>query len=698
MWTPPPDRVAASELVRFARQVQAGAGGRFVTDQGGLDYDALHRWSVASPDDFWAAVWRFCGVRGVGAGGDADVEQPWDAVSIGASRMAPPDPVLGPRWFPGARLNVAEQLLRGRDDADAIVSWNEGGRRGAVSRASLFRQVQQAAGAFRAAGIGPGDRVAAFLPNIPEAVVAMLATASLGAIWSSCSPDFGVNGVLDRFGQIAPRVLVACDGYQYAGKAIDTVARVREIAARIPAIERVVMVPYLDADFDPEGAPVPVRDAVRWDRWLAAGDRWLAGRGGGATIPFARLPFDHPLFIMYSSGTTGLPKCMVHGAGGTLLQHLKEHRLHCDMGPGDRVFYFTTCGWMMWNWLVSALASGATIVLYDGAPGARLGTGDGRRETGGKGATARALLWTMAEAERVTVFGVSAKYLALAEKEGVVPGRDHDLSALRLVLSTGSPLAPPSFDYVYRDIKRDVQLSSISGGTDIISCFVLGNPAGPVWRGELQVAGLGMAVEVYGDDGAPVREGPGELVCTRPFPSMPVAFWNDPDGSKYRSAYFDTYPGVWRHGDWVERTANGGYVITGRSDATLNPGGVRIGTAEIYRQVEQLPEIVESLVVGQEVGGAGDRDVRIVLFVRLREGVALDDPLRQRIVQQIRANTSPHHVPRVIAAVPDIPRTISGKITELAVRDVIHGRPVKNTDALANPEALEWFRNRAELA
>jgi len=692
LWSPSPARAAASQLAAFARQVQRAAGIALVTADGVPDYQALHRWSLDAPADFWAAVWRFGAVRGRGHGADADADQPWDDVLVGGSRMAPPDPVLGPRWFPGARLNFAEHLLRWRDEGEAIVSWNEGGRRDALSRAGLFRQVQQAAGALRAAGVAPGDRVAAFLPNIPETVVAMLAATSLGAIWSSCSPDFGVNGVLDRFGQIAPRVLIACDGYRYAGKAIDTTARVREIAERIPAIERVVMVPYLDEAFDPGTAPERVRDAVRWDAWLAEGARWLAPRGEGDAIPFAHLPFDHPLYIMYSSGTTGLPKCMVHGAGGTLLQHLKEHRLHCDIAPGDRVFYFTTCGWMMWNWLVSALASGATIVLYDGAPMARLPAGDGARAPGGDDVPGRSVLWTMAERERLTVVGVSARYLALAEKEGVGPGRDHDLSALRLILSTGSPLAPPSFDYVYRDIKRDVQLSSISGGTDIISCFVLGNPAGPVWRGELQVAGLGMAVEVYGEDGTPVGEGAGELVCTRPFPSMPVAFWNDPDGAKYRSAYFDTYPGVWRHGDWIERTPNGGYVITGRSDATLNPGGVRIGTAEIYRQVEQLPEIVESLVVGQEVAGAHDRNVRIVLFVRLRDGVALDDALRQRIIRQIRANTSPHHVPKVIAAVPDIPRTISGKITELAVRDVIHGRPVKNTDALANPGSLEWFR------
>ena len=696
LWHPSPERVSRSALLRFARQVQASEGVACVAD-GPLDYEALHRWSVDHPERFWAAVWQLGGVVADGASG----WPPWTAVLHGGDRMAPPDRLLGPRWFPGVRLNFAEHLLRRRDDAEAIVAWNEQGRQGALTHAELYRQVQRAAAALRAQGVQPGDRVAAFMPNIPETIVAMLAATSIGAIWSSCSPDFGVSGVLDRFGQIAPRVLVACDGYRYAGKSIDTRARVADIVRQLPAIERVVVVPYL-REGEPKGT---IRDAVTWGDWLGEGDAWRATPAAAEAPAFERLPFDHPLYIMYSSGTTGLPKCMVHGAGGTLLQHLKEHILHGDLTRDDRIFYFTTCGWMMWNWLVSALAVGACVVLYDGAPAAvAAGTGDGGRETGvarrdGASTPVRptSVLWRMAEREGVSVFGTSAKYLALAEKEGLAPGREHDLSALRLVLSTGSPLAPPSFDYVYRDIKRDVQLSSISGGTDIISCFVLGNPCGAVWRGELQVAGLGMAVEVFGDDGRPVASGPGELVCTRPFPSMPVAFWNDADGSKYRAAYFDTYPGVWRHGDWIERTAHGGFVISGRSDATLNPGGVRIGTAEIYRQVEQLPEIVESLVVGQEIGGANDRDVRIVLFVRLRDGVALDDTLRARIVQQVRANTSPHHVPKVIVAVPDIPRTISGKITELAVRDVIHGRPVKNTDALANPAALEFFRNRREL-
>ncbi|MDQ2673622.1 MAG: acetoacetate--CoA ligase, partial [Chloroflexota bacterium] len=618
-----------------------------------VDFASLYSWSVARPDAFWPEVWDFSGV----------IADPWDEVVVGLDRMAPPDPVLGPRWFPGARLNFAENLLRYGDDREALVFWNELGRQRSLTYRELRAEVAAVAAALEAHGIGPGDRVAGFLPNLPEAVIAMLATASLGAIWSSCSPDFGANGVLDRFGQIEPRVLFCADGYRYAGKTIDSLARVREVQARIPAIERVVVVPYLTAHPD----LAALSNAMLWTEWAS---RPAVPPSRRPAVPTYRRSFDHPLYIMYSSGTTGLPKCMVHGAGGTLLQHLKELVLHTDLTRDDRVFYFTTCGWMMWNWLVSSLAVGATVVLFDGAPLAP-----------------PPVLWDMAERERITVFGTSAKYLALAEKEGLRPGRTHDLGALRAILSTGSPLAPAGFDYVYRDVKADVQLASISGGTDIISCFALGNPIAPVWRGELQTRGLGMAVEVFDEAGQPVRERDGELVCTRPFPSMPVAFWNDPDGAKYRSAYFEHYPDVWRHGDWARLTEHGGLVITGRSDATLNPGGVRIGTAEIYRQVEQLPEVVESLVVGQEWEG----DVRIVLFVRLRAGVSLDDALQERIRRRIREHASPHHVPKRIVGVPDIPRTISGKITELAVRDVVHGRVVKNLEALANPEALDLF-------
>jgi acetoacetyl-CoA synthetase len=650
---------------KFAELV-AASGEPSALEGGGVDFKRLHDWSTAHPERFWPLVWEYCGV----VAEEREDRDPWEEVVIGLERMAPPDPELGPRWFLGARLNFAENLLRYSDDREALVSWNELGRQSSLTYAELNEQVAQVAAALRAHGIQPGDRVAGFLPNIPEAIIAMLATASLGAIWSSCSPDFGVKGVLDRFGQIEPRLLFVADGYRYGGREIDSLPRVRDIVDRIPAIERTVVVPYLRHD----ATAVDVRAGVLWNEWLA-------GHQSTGFHSFARLPFDHPLYIMYSSGTTGLPKCMVHGAGGTLLQHLKEHQLHTDLVREDRVFYFTTCGWMMWNWLASALATGSTLILYDGAPLA----------------PEASILWNMAQAERITVFGTSAKYLAAAEKAGLEPARTHELDALRAILSTGSPLAPPSYDYVYERIKPDVHLSSISGGTDIISCFAGGNPAGPVWRGELQAMALGMAVDVFDETGRPVRGEPGELVCTKPFPSMPVAFWNDPDGSKYRSAYFDHFPGVWRHGDWAELTGHGGMIITGRSDATLNPGGVRIGTAEIYRQVELLPEVVESVVIGQDIGDPNDRDVRIVLFVRLREGLALDDALKERIRRQVRENASPHHVPRVIVQVADIPRTISGKITELAVREIVHGRPVKNADALANPQALELFRDLPEL-
>ena len=648
LWVPSPERVARANLTRFLEMVRADG-------IAAPDFDALWRWSVEDPAAFWPAVWRFTAMRG-DPGGD---------VVIGLDRMAPPDPSLGPRWFPSAHLNFAENLLRHRGGDIAISFSNELGRQRTLSRDALRADVGAFAAALRAAGIGAGDRVAGFLPNLPETIIAMLAAASIGAVWSSCSPDFGTRGVLDRFGQIGPRVLVTADGYRYAGKAIDCLERVREIRQAMPTVEHVVVVPYLRDAPDLAG----IAGAVTWRDFTAAHE--------GAAPAFAPLPFDHPLYIMYSSGTTGLPKCMVHGAGGTLLQHLKELVLHTDLTPEDRIFYFTTCGWMMWNWLVSGLAVGARVVLYDGAP-----------------LYPRAdSLWEMAEREAVTVFGASARFLALSEKEGVRPARDRDLAPLRAILSTGSPLAAHSYDYVYTDVKSDVHLASISGGTDIISCFALGNPIGPVWRGELQTRGLGMAVHVFGAAGTAVAGEAGELVCARPFPSMPIAFWNDPDGSRYRAAYFERFPDVWTHGDWAELTEHNGVVIYGRSDATLNPGGVRIGTAEIYRQVEQLPEIVESIVVAQE----WEEDVRIVLFVRLRQGILLDDTLADRIRRRIREHTSPHHVPRRIIAVADIPRTISGKITELAVREVIHGRPVKNADALANPAALDLFRDLPEL-
>ena len=621
----------------------------FATARGGPggEYADLWQWSVDEPAAFWGALFDYTGVladRGSGA------------VLVDGDRMP------GARWFPGTRLNFAENLLRASGDAPAIVAWDERGPRGSLSWDDLRREVARVADGLRDAGVVAGDRVAGFLPNVPAAVVAMLAAASLGATWSSCSPDFGIRGVLDRFGQIAPKVLFTADGYVYAGKTIDSLERVGGILASLPSVQRVVVVPHLSARPDLSR----VRDAVGYDDF-----------GRPAELRFERLSFDHPLYILYSSGTTGTPKCIVHGAGGTLLQHLKEHQLHCDLRPGDRLFFFTTCGWMMWNWLASALASAATLVLYDGSP---LHPDEGA-------------LWRLAEDAGVTQFGTSPKYLAALAKSGFRPRDRARLPRLRMLLSTGSPLAHEQFDFVHDAIGPQIQLASISGGTDIVSCFALGNPVLPVHRGELQCRGLGMSVEVFDEQGRPLRGERGELVCTRPFPSMPVGFWNDTDGSRYRAAYFERFPGVWCHGDYAMLTEHDGVVILGRSDAVLNPGGVRIGTAEIYRQVEKLEEILESLAIGQ----AWENDVRVVLFVRLRPGVALDAALERRIREVIRTNTTPRHVPARIVAVPDIPRTISGKIVELAVRDVVHGRPVRNTDALANPDALEHFRDLPEL-
>ncbi|HEY7897845.1 MAG TPA: acetoacetate--CoA ligase [Gemmatimonadaceae bacterium] len=659
IWRPSPDSVREANLTRFIQSLRArgelAAGSEGVP----LPYGVLHEWSIHNPERFWRATAEFCGL--IADGFDT-------STCVGLDRMAPPEPELGPRWFNGARLNFAENLLRFRDDAPALISWNEAGRQQCLTFAELGGEVSRIATALRDMGVEPGDRVAGFLPNIPETIIAMLAATTLGAVWSSCSPDFGVQGVLDRFGQIEPKVLVCADGYRYAGKAIDCLGRVRDIADRIPSIKHVIIVPYANEHIDAAAVP----RAVRWDSLRRRGD----------APAFLRLPFDHPVYIMYSSGTTGLPKCMVHGAGGTLLQHMKELILHTDMKREDRMFYFTTCGWMMWNWMVSSLAVGATVVLYDGAPLYP------RTE----------VLWDLLQTERVTVFGTSAKYLAIAEKSGLTPRTSHDITSLRTILSTGSPLADHSYDYVYTQVKSDLHLASISGGTDIISCFALGNPTAPVYRGELQCRGLGMQVEVFDASGKAVVETPGELVCTGTFPSMPVRFWNDADGSRYRAAYFDFFPGVWRHGDWAALTAHDGVIIYGRSDATLNPGGVRIGTAEIYRQVEQLPEVIESVAIGQEIGDGARGDVRIVLFVRLRDGLRLDKALVDAIKHQVRLNTSALHVPKVIVQVTDIPRTISGKISEIAVREVVHGREVRNAEALANPESLELFRDLPELA
>ncbi|MBI5922246.1 MAG: acetoacetate--CoA ligase [Betaproteobacteria bacterium] len=648
LWQPSAQRIQSAKLSAF-KSMASRRWGLVLAD-----YPALHAWSVNQPEQFWTSVWDFGQVKG----------ERGSRVLINGERMP------GAQWFPDARLNYAENVLRARTDNDAVVFWGEDKFKQRYTHDEVYRQVARLAAAMRAQGVVSGDRVAAYLPNLPETLFAMLAAASIGAIFTSASPDFGIQGVLDRFGQVEPKILIAADAYYYNGKTIDILDKVTAVAAQLPSLERVVIVPYVRQQSDLS----QIRNALSYADFtepFRSADK----------IEFTPLPFAHPLYIMYSSGTTGVPKCIVHCAGGVLLQHLKEHQLHGDVQPDDRLFYFTTCGWMMWNWLASGLASGATLLLYDGSPF----VGRGK------------VLFDYADAEGMTHFGTSAKFIDAIAKIGLEPARSHKLTALRAMFSTGSPLVAESFEYVYRSIKQDLQLASISGGTDIISCFVLGNPTAPVWRGEIQCAGLGMAVAVFDEQGRPVVGEKGELVCTRPFPVMPIGFWNDADGRKYHAAYFNRFENIWCHGDFAEATAHGGFVIYGRSDATLNPGGVRIGTAEIYRQVEKLDEVVESLVVGQNWPPQDPNDVRVVLFVKLREELTLDEALVKRVKEVIRDNTTPRHVPAKILQVADIPRTKSGKIVELAVRNVVHGEAVKNIEALANPEALDHFRNRSEL-
>ncbi|KQW32347.1 acetoacetyl-CoA synthetase [Rhizobium sp. Root274] len=642
LWVPTDAFKADQPLTQFIEWCGSTLGSPFA------DYEAFYDWSIRDRGAFWSAVWDYCGVKG----------------SKGSVALADGDVMLKARFFPEAQLNFAENLLAHAGEGDALIFRGENKVSDRWSWQRLTAVVSRLQQAMQAMGIGAGDRVAAMMPNMPETIALMLAASSLGAIWSSCSPDFGEQGVLDRFGQIQPSLFIACDGYWYNGKRQD-------VADKVVAVAEKLGVPVLVIPYAGETAALVERlaDGRSLDQFVAP--------FSVQEIVYKQLPFSHPLYILFSSGTTGVPKCIVHSAGGTLLQHLKEHRFHCGISAGDRLFYFTTCGWMMWNWLASGLACGATLCLYDGSPFYPDGN----------------VLFDYAAQETFAIFGTSAKYIDAVRKSGLTPKTTHDLSSLRLLTSTGSPLSPEGFSFVYEGIKGDIQLASISGGTDIVSCFVLGNPLKPVWRGEIQGPGLGLAMDVWNDDGQPVRGEKGELVCTKAFPSMPIMFWNDPDGAKYHAAYFDRFDNVWCHGDFAEWTEHDGIIIHGRSDATLNPGGVRIGTAEIYNQVEQLDEVIEAICIGQDF----DDDVRVILFVRLTPGLTLDEMLEKKIKAKIRTGASPRHVPAKIIQVSDIPRTKSGKIVELAVREVVHGRPVKNKEALANPEALELFANLPQL-
>lgn len=644
MWQPSVEQINNARVTYFIKTINQTYGLHIA------DFQELYDWSIQEQDKFWQSVWKFCGVI-AGMQGTTVIENPEDIEQA--------------RFFPQARLNYAENLLQYTGSHDAIVFWGEDKVKHRLSWDTLRQQVASLAAALRHHGIKPGDRIAGFVPNTPESVVAMLATASVGAVWSSCSPDFGIEGVLDRFEQIEPRIIFSADGIYYKGKVFDCTEKLKQIVQKLPTVEKTIVWHYAGGELPMDQIPY----GQSWDEFIEDEKQ--------ATLQFEQLPFNHPLFIMFSSGTTGKPKCIVHCAGGVLLEHLKEHQLHCDIKPGDRLFYYTTCGWMMWNWQVSALASGATILLFDGSPFTPTPN----------------ILFDYADAEKMTLFGTAAKYIDAIAKEGLKPSKTHQLKDLRMLTSTGSPLVPEAFDYIYQNIKENICLASISGGTDIIGCFVLGNPIGPVWRGELQTRSLGMAVNVFNEDGKPVVGEKGELVCTSAFPSKPLGFWNDPAGQKYHDAYFARFKNVWHHGDFVELTAHQGMMIFGRSDAVLNPGGVRIGTAEIYRQVEQIDQILESIAVGQDWRG----DVRVILFVKLREGESLNENLIKDIKKKIRDNASPRHVPEKIIQIPDIPRTRNGKIVELAVREIIHNRPVKNIEALSNPEALDYYKDITDL-
>ena len=646
LWQPSVQREQQANIIDFISRIEQQGVGGF----GDYDYATLYQWTISYPQDFWSKFWDYAGII---------AETKGDLVVIDFEKMP------GARWFPEARLNYAENLLaKGQPQQPAILFVNETGQITRISFQQLRTQVAQLARALRAEGVVVGDRVTAVMPNRPETVIAMLAVTSIGAVWSSCSPDFGISGIIDRFGQIQAKILFIVDGYTFKGKRYDCLDKIEPLLDAMPSIKTTILVPCLDT--------LPVLPLTSVRLWAD----YLATSGEASEIEFTQVAFDAPLFIMFSSGTTGPPKCIVHSVGGTLIQHLKEHLLHVDIHPSDRLFYYTSCAWMMWNWLVSGLASGATLVLYDGAPLY----------------PHEQVLFDLVDRLQINVFGVSAKYIDVLRKSEICPRRSHNLDSLETILSTGSPLMPESFNYVYQSIKADVCLSSISGGTDIISCFVLGCPVLPVRSGEIQCRGLAMQVEVFDDEGQSLSSGKGELVCTAPFPAMPIGFWDDPEQRKYRAAYFDKYPGVWCHGDYVALTESNGMIVYGRSDAVLNPGGIRIGSAEIYRQVEQLDQVLESLVVGQGVNG----DCRVILFVVLRPGIDLTDALQAQIKQQIKRNVSPHHVPTLIIKVDDIPRTKSGKIVELAVRKIFNGQEVQNLQGLANPEVLIQYRNIAE--